>query len=164
MRKHQCETRPFLQRVNVAFARANLNERIWLFQLSHQKHKWLQMYKLLTSNYVLLLTYLCLCSTFNYFWLFRRESAWDAVKVLLIIKNNRQTGVWSKYLLSMLSSVFKPGSVTYWKTYGRLLVIALTGCLDDFILFFWKNRSLNFFFFFHVVTVFLKRFEFERIY
>ena len=95
MRKHQCETRPFLQRVNVAFARANLNERIWLFQLSHQKHKWLQMYKLLTSNYVLLLTYLCLCSTFNYFWLFRKESAWDAVKLLLIIKNNRQTGVWS---------------------------------------------------------------------
>jgi len=45
MRKHQCETRPFLQRVNVAFARANLNERIWLFQLSHQKHKLLQMYK-----------------------------------------------------------------------------------------------------------------------
>lgn len=64
----------------------------------------------------------------------------------------------------MLSSVFKPGSVTYWKTHARLLVIALTGCLDDFILFFWKNRSLNFFFFFHVVTDFLKSFEFERIY
>ena len=27
-----------------------------------------------------------------------------------------------------------------------------------------KNRSLNFFFFFHVVTDFLKRFEFESIY
>lgn len=86
MRKHQYETRPFLQLVNVAFARANLNGRIWLFQLSHQKHKWLQMYKLLTSNYVFLLTSLCLCSTFNYFWLFRKESAWCAVKLLLIIK------------------------------------------------------------------------------
>ena len=101
----------------------------WQFQLSHQKHKWLQMYKLLTSNYVLLLTSFCLCSTLNYFWLFRKESAWDAVKLLLIIKNNWQTGVWSKYLLSMLSSVLKPGSVTYWKTHARLLVIALTDCL-----------------------------------
>ena len=64
----------------------------------------------------------------------------------------------------MLSSVLKPGSVTYWKTHARLPVIALTDCLDDFILFFWKNRSLNFFFFFHVVTDFLKSFQFERIY
>ena len=32
------------------------------------------------------------------------------------------------------------------------------------LVFLKKNRSLNFFFFFHVVTDFLKRFEFESIY